>query len=175
MEEYIANDIDELHYNLADDELNPEPIDEIKADAIIYCIGREEAAIRDVHQQAQSQIDKIKLWEEVQTAKHQKVIDGMTVRLQGYFYALKSTDPDLKTKSMVNGTMKLRKVQPLITVEDEGLFLQKDNGDLTRIVPASLAPDKKAIKKYIKETGDIPEGISVEERDDKFSITIKEG
>ena len=175
MEEYIANDIDELHYNLADDELNPEPIDESKADALLYCIGKEQSGMNDVQMQAQSQIDKIKLWEEVQTAKHQKVIDDMTVRLQGYFYALKSTDPDLKTKSMVNGTMKVRKRQPLITVEDEGLFLQKDNGDLTRIVPASLAPDKKSIKKYIKETGDIPEGISVEERDDKFSVTINEG
>ena len=173
--EYIANDIDELHYNLADDELNPEPIDESKADALLYCIGKEQSGMNDVQMQAQSQIDKIKLWEEVQTAKHQKVIDDMTVRLQGYFYALKSTDPDLKTKSMVNGTMKVRKRQPLITVEDEGLFLQKDNGDLTRIVHASLAPDKKAIKKYIKETGDIPEGISVEERDDKFSVTINEG
>ena len=60
-------------------------------------------------------------------------------------------------------------------MEDEGLFLTKDNGDLTRIVPGYLAPDKNAIKKYIKDTGDIPEGISVEERDDKFSITIKEG
>ena len=173
--EYIANDIDELHYNLADDELNPEPIDESKADALLYCIGKEQSGMNDVQMQAQSQIDKIKLWEEVQTAKHQKVIDDMTVRPQGYFYALKSTDPDLKTKSMVNGTMKVRKRHPLITVEDEGLFLQKDNGDLTRIVPASLAPDKKAIKKYIKETGDIPEGISVEERDDKFSVTINEG
>tara|TARA_R110002020_G_scaffold35413_1_gene106860 strand:+ start:149 stop:673 length:525 start_codon:yes stop_codon:yes gene_type:complete len=173
--EYIANDIDELHYNLADDEINPEPIDESKADALLYCIGKEQSGMNDVRMQAQKQIDKIKLWEEVQTAKHQKVIDGMEIRLQSYFIALVVDNPDLKTKSMVNGTMKVRKRQPLITVEDEGLFLQKDNGDLTRIVPASLAPDKNAIKKYIKETGDIPEGISVEERDDKFSITINEG
>ena len=171
--EYIANDIDELHYNLADDELNPEPIDESKADALLYCIGREQAGMNDVRQQAQKQIDKIKLWEEVQTAKHQKVIEGMEIRLQSYFIALVVDNPDLKTKSMVNGTMKVRKRQPLITVEDEGLFLTKDNGDLTRIVPGYLAPDKNAIKKYIKDTGDIPEGVSVEERDDKFSITIK--
>ena len=81
--QYVANDIEELHYNWADDEINPEPVDEIKADAILYCIGREQERMADVLLQAQKQIDKIRLWEEVQTGKHQKVIDGMTARLQG--------------------------------------------------------------------------------------------
>ena len=179
--EYIANDIDELHYNLADDEINPEPIDEIKADAILYCVGKEQAGMNDVRMQAQKQIDKIKLWEEVQTAKHQKVIDGMEIRLQSYFLALVVDNPDLKTKSMVNGTMKVRKRQPLVKIEDKDLFFKrlgpeqhlKDGTELFR-VNTKYEPDKKSILKYVKDTGDVPEGILVEERDDKFSITIKE-
>ena len=179
--QYIANDIEELHYNWADDELNPEPVDETKADAILYCIGREQARMADVLLQAQKQIDKIRLWEEVQTGKHQKVIDGMTARLQGYFLAQVANDPDLKTKSMVNGTMKVRKRQPLVHIEDKDVFLKnlgpnqhlKSGEELYRVT-TNYAPDKKAILAYVKDTGDIPEGITVENRDDKFSITIND-
>ena len=179
--QYIANDIEELHYNWADDELNPEPVDEIKADAILYCIGREQARMADVREQAQAQIDKIRLWEEVQTGKHQKVIDGMTARLQGYFLAQVASDPDLKTKSMVNGTMKIRQRQPLVHVDDKDVFLKnlgpnqhlKSGEELYRVT-TNYAPDKKAILAYVKDTGDVPEGITVENRDDKFSITINE-
>ena len=179
--QYVANDIEELHYDWADDEINPEPVDEIKADAILYCIGREQERMADVRLQAQDQIDKIRLWEEVQTGKHQKVIDGMTVRLQGYFLAQVANDPDLKTKSMVNGTMKVRKRQPLVHIEDKDVFLKnlgpnqhlKSGEELYRVT-TNYAPDKKAILAYVKDTGDIPEGITVEDRDDKFSITIND-
>ena len=34
-----------------------------------------------------------------------------------------------------------------------------------------LKIDRKAIKKYIKETGDLPDGCKLNIRDDKFSIT----
>jgi phage host-nuclease inhibitor protein Gam len=180
--EYIAKDIEELHYNWADDELNPEPVDESKADAILYCIGREQSRMNDVHEQAKKQIDKIKFWEEVQAGKYQKVIDNMTVRLQSYFIGLVAIDPSLKTKSMVNGTMKVRKMQPLVHVDDKDAFLKnlgpdqhlKDGTELFR-VSTKYEPDKKAILSYVKDTGDIPDGIVVESRDDKFSITIKEG
>tara|TARA_Y100000310_G_C20566968_1_gene755969 strand:- start:201 stop:743 length:543 start_codon:yes stop_codon:yes gene_type:complete len=176
---YTANDIDELHYNLADDELNPEPVDESKADAILYCIGREQERMNDVRDQAQAQVDKIRFWQELQTGKHQKVIDSMTVRLQSYFLGLIVNDPDLKTKSMVNGTMKVRKLQPLIHVEDKAVFLKNlgpdqrlvDGTELFR-VNTKYEPDKKAILAYVKDTGDIPKGVKVESRDDKFSIKI---
>ena len=180
--EYTGNDINELHYNIADEDLNSETVDEYRADALLYCIGQEQAGMVNIIQQAQKQIDKIRLWEEVQIAKHQGVIDGMTVRLQGFFLGLVVADPDLKTKSMVNGTMKVRKMQPLVVIEDKDLFLKnlgpdqhlKDGTELFR-VNTKYEPDKKSILKYVKDTGDVPDGIMVEDRDDKFSITIKEG
>ena len=88
-----------------------------------------------------------------------------------YFSYQDLNDPDLKTKTLPNGTMKIRKQQPLLVVEDRGLFLSKlpDNHELIRVT-TKYDPDKKAIMKYIKETGDVPDGIVVEERDDKFTI-----
>jgi hypothetical protein len=50
----------------------------------------------------------------------------------------------------------------------------KDGTELFRVT-TNYAPDKKAILSYVKDTGDVPEGITVEDRDDKFSITINQG
>lgn len=173
--ELLGKDLEEFIYNLADDVTNPGEMNREKADAIMYCMGREQKRKDEIHEQAKNQVEQIYFWEESQSGKYQKVIDRLSDRLRDYFFNLRVDDPDLKTKSMPNGTLKVRKQQPVLHINDEKRFLENDSGAMTRTIPSYLAPDKKAILKYIKETGDVPEGVSLETRDDKFSVTINTG
>jgi len=172
---YIAKDIEEYQYNIADDETNPDPVDDAKADAILYCIAREKGRIQDIKNQAISQIDKIQLWEVSMTRKYEKEIARQTERLQLYFLGLVASDPDLRTRELPNGTLKARKQQDELVIEDENAFVRRykpdamENGFIN--IKYQLKIDRRAIKKYIKETGDLPEGCRLDDRDDKFTIT----
>ena len=166
----IAETIDDLHYQIAEEQTDEELSDQ-KADALLYVIDKERKKINDIHLQAGTQVEKILEWQDAQVAGHQKKIDDMQARLYGYFSYQVLSDPELKTKTLPNGVMKIRKQQPLLVVEDRDVFFRNlgDKPELTRVT-TKHDPDKKAIMKYIKETGDVPDGIVVEERDDKFTI-----
>ena len=170
-DEYIGNDIEEFYYNLADDEINPDPVDSNKADALLYCITRERGKINKINAEASDQIVAVGEWRDAIVAKHEKVIDHMTAGLQEYFSRLVADDPKLKTKSFPNGVMKLRKQQPLLHIDDKELFFMNlgDRHELARVT-TKHDPDKKAIMEHIKTTGEIPEGCRLEVRNDKFSI-----
>jgi len=166
----IADTIDDLHYQMAEDQTDEEINDE-KADAILYVIQKEREKMQDITLQAGSQCEKIIEWQQTQCDNIQRKIDDLQARLYQYFSYQVLNDPDLKTKTLPNGTMKIRKQQPLLVVEDRAVFFKNlgDKTELTRVT-TKHEPDKKAIMKYIKDTGDVPDGIVLEERDVKFTI-----
>ena len=168
---YIAKDIEEYQYNIADDETNPDPVDDAKADAILYCIAREKGRIQDIKNQAISQIDKIQLWEVSMTRKYEKEIARQTERLQLYFLSLVAADTDLKTKNLSNGTIKTRKQRDQLVIEAENDFIEwhKDSHFVTTKTIRQI--NKKKVEDYIKKTGDLPELCKLNIRDDKFSVT----
>ena len=172
---YIAKDIEEYHYNIADDETNPVPVDEGKADAILFCIAREKRKRNDIINQAVEQINKIELWRDSEVERYEREIARQTERLQMYFLSLVAADPDLKTKKLPNGTIKARKQQDELIIEDEKEFMMThyDNAKETGFVKVTYKTviNKRAVKDYIKETGDLPDGCILNIRDDKFSIT----
>ena len=172
---YIAKDIEEYHYNIADDETNPDPVDEGKADAILFCIAREKRKRNDIINQAGEQINKIELWRDSEVERYEREIARQTERLQMYFLSLVAADPDLKTKKLPNGTIKARKQQDELIIEDENAFIQAFDNDsdfhLFVTTKTKKQINKKEIKDYIKETGVLPDGCKLNIRDDKFSIT----
>ena len=172
---YIAKDIEEYHYNIADDETNPDPVDDAKADAILYCIARERRKQKELIEQAGEQISKIELWRDSEVDKYKREIDRQTERLQMYFLNLVAADPDLKTKTLSNGIIKARKQQDELIIEDEKEFMMMhhDNAKETGFVKVTYKTviNKRAVKDYIKETGVLPDGCKLNIRDDKFSIT----
>ena len=172
---YIAKDIEEYHYNIADDETNPDPVDDGKADAILYCIARERRKQKELIEQAGEQISKIELWRDSEVDKYKREIDRQTERLQMYFLNLVAADPDLKTKTLSNGIIKARKQQDELIIEDEKEFMMMhhDNAKETGFVKVTYKTviNKRAVKDYIKETGVLPDGCKLNIRDDKFSIT----
>jgi len=168
---YIAKDIEEYQYNIADDETNPAPVDDAKADAILYCIARERRKQEELIAQADDQIKKIELWRDGEVDKYKREIDRQTERLQLYFLSLVAADPDLKTKNLSNGTIKTRKQRDQLVIEAENDFIEwhKDSHFVTTKTIRQI--NKKKVEDYIKKTGDLPELCKLNIRDDKFSVT----
>ena len=150
---YIAKDIEEYHYNIADDETNPDPVDDAKAAAILYCIARERRKQKELIEQAGEQISKIELWRDSEVDKYKREIDRQTERLQMYFLNLVAADPDLKTKTLSNGIIKARKQQDELIIEDEKEFMMMhhDNAKETGFVKVTYKTviNKRAVKDYI--------------------------
>jgi len=135
-----------------------------QADFILAKIAEIDMQIADVKESAQTQLERIGLWQESRTASIEKQKDYYLPFLKAYMERLGK-----KTEKLVNGTLSLRKQQPLIEIIDEQLLL--NSGEFVRIKTTSSI-DKTGIRTYIKETGEIPEGVEYLEQENKFGYKI---
>ena len=134
------------------------------ADYLLAKVADLDQQISDINGSAQKQLERIGLWQESRTASIKKQKDYYLPFLKAYMERLGK-----KTEKLVNGTLSLRKQQPLIEIIDEQLLL--NSGEFVRIKTTSSI-DKAGIRTYIKETGDVPSGVDFKEQPDKFSYKI---
>ena len=134
------------------------------ADYLLGKVADLDQQISDINGSAQTQLERIGLWQESRTASIKKQKDYYLPFLKAYMERLGK-----KTEKLVNGTLSLRKQQPLIEIIDEQLLL--NSGEFVRIKTTSSI-DKAGIRTYIKETGEIPEGVDYLELEDKFGYKI---
>lgn len=71
--------------------------------------------------------------------------------------------------SFPDGNLSYRKQPEAVEIEDEEAFCAANRG--TPLVRVKLEPDRVAIKDWIKETGELPEGVRLVRADDKFTVT----
>ena len=114
---------------------------------------------------ANIQIDRIKLWLEVETDKIQRKKDYYLLALDNYMHL-----NDFSTKRLVNGTLKVRAQQPEIKIADEGEVLTDER--FVRIVPEKRVIDKVALRKYCTQTGEEVAGTEVIFKPHKFSYKL---
>ena len=117
---------------------------------------------------ANTQIDRIKLWLEMENMKIQRKKDYYILALDNWMHLM-----DLSTKVLAAGTLKVRAQQPEIIVNDEDAVLK--DGRFTRLVPEVKAVDKTALRKYILGTGDEIDGVTVMLKPHKFSYKLNQG
>ena len=117
---------------------------------------------------ANTQIDRIKLWLEMENMKIQRKKDYYILALDNWMHLM-----DLSTKVLAAGTLKVRAQQPEIIVNDEDAVLK--DGRFTRLVPEVKAVDKTALRKYILGTGDEIDGVTVMLKPHKFSYKLNPG
>ena len=134
------------------------------ADYLLGKVADLDQQISDINGSAQTQLERIGLWQESRTVSIEKQKDYYLPFLKAYMERLGK-----KTEKLVNGTLSLRKQPPLIEIIDEQLLL--NSGEFVRIKTTSSI-DKAGIRTYIKETGEIPEGVDYLEQENKFGYKI---
>ncbi|MBC8485926.1 MAG: host-nuclease inhibitor Gam family protein [Bacteroidetes bacterium] len=109
-------------------------------------------------------MERIRRWEETHTAVIERQKEYFLRLLHGY---LVSTCK--KTEKLVNGTLYIRKQQDEILVEDKDAVIR--DGHFVH-EKTTVSVDKIALKKHILKTGEIPEGVSINPRNPKFSYKL---
>ena len=120
------------------------------------------------NESATKQIDRIKLWLEVETDKIQRKKDYYLLALDNYMHL-----NDFSTKRLVNGTLKVRSQQPEIKITDEGEVLTDER--FVRIVPEKRSLDKAALRKYCTHTGEEVPGTEIILKPHKFTYKLNGG
>jgi len=137
-----------------------------QADADYYLskLGELDNTITGNIESANTQIERIKLWLEIENVKIQRKKDYYILALDNWMHLM-----DLSTKVLVAGTLKVRAQQPEIIVNDEDAVL--NDGRFTRTIPEKQAVDKAALRKHVLNTGEEVDGIEVLLKQHKFTYT----
>ena len=120
------------------------------------------------NESATKQIDRIKLWLEVETDKIQRKKDYYILALDNWMHM-----NEYSTKRLVAGTLKVRSQQPEIRIDDEAKVMMDER--FVRVIPENRAVDKAALRKYCTDTGEEIPGIEIIVKPHKFSYKLNTG
>lgn len=128
---------------------------------------------------ANERVAQIGEWLEKETSKIDDKIEYFEGMLTGYAVKLKEADPELKTHSLPFGKLRFRSQRPKWHYDDTKLLESVEGAGLDDLIKIKKSVSKADLKKIVdivngvainKDTGEIIEGVTVEERDEKFSI-----
>ena len=152
---------------------------------------KEELAQKEIDK-IQKEIDEIKDWLNEEKSKLQNDIENFKTMLFEYAASIKEEDPDFKTKKLPFGKLQFRKQRPKWQYNDEKLFDSiKEAGykgtsiiqtkeklyksELKAAISSSECPLELTDGKVVDtQTGQVIEGVEVQERGEKFKVKVKE-
>ena len=150
-----------------------------KADWALQKIKEHKETIAEKEQLAEERIMQIKAWLESETDKLHQQISSLEYMLFEYASEIKEQDPDFKTKKLPFGKLQYRSQRPKWHYKDD--LLEYAESSMPDVIKVKKHVDKRELKKKCevvngkvvnKETGEMIEGVEVEERGEKFSIKV---
>ena len=166
MEETMKNFLDELL-----EEVESKEKSERLAyyDLAIKEIAELEIEIAGIFSQSDRETAIIKEWALKKAATHQERIEMLMRKLECFL-----REEEKKTISLPHGTLKVRKLPDKIDVSNMEIFLKNAAGELLSVIPEQAKPDLSKIKTFIKMSGKIPDGVTVIEGKEQFSLKINQ-
>ncbi|TDX53156.1 host-nuclease inhibitor Gam family protein [Orenia marismortui] len=154
--------------------------DDSKADLALEKLRELTARKKEKEELAAERKLMIDRWLSDETSKIDTKIEYFEDLLADYARMLKERDPKLKTYSLPFGKLKFRKQKPKWKYEEDKLlrFLKLTGIDAIKV---KEKVDKQALKNMVKivgnkvvhtETGEVIDGVEIEERGEIFSIDI---
>jgi len=152
----------------------PITIDEVvegqtTANKYLYVIKKMRDEIENVKAVGQDQIEVAQAYIDSESHKRENTIAFLSQRLHLFMIG-----QDQKTMNLPNGALKIRVRQDKVDVVDEAKVLdwiKSGSSDFDSMLRIKEMINKAEVRKYIKETGDIPDGVEVESQEPSFSIT----
>ncbi|WP_373894421.1 host-nuclease inhibitor Gam family protein [Virgibacillus sp. CBA3643] len=148
-------------------------------------------ALRKIKQHQQQQeannklyteeVEKLQAWNKQENEKAQQSIDYFQGLLSYYAMKKREDDPKFKSQKLPNGRLQFVKQQPKWEYNDDTVLKSLKAAELGDFIQVKEAPKKADIKKAFEvvgnsvvnpDTGEIIEGITVEEREEKFGVVI---
>ncbi len=138
-------------------------------DLVVKEVARLEGEIATITRNTNTEIAIIKDWSLDRNVKFNDRIEFLKKKLEAFIRV-----QDLKTIDLPHGTLKLRAKQDKIEISDMGLFLASATKEMVIVKPEEIKPSLTNIKKWMKMTTKVPEGVTVIPGCTEFKLTIKE-
>lgn len=143
-------------------------------DLLIIRISEIQKTMDVNYNNCQQEIDLIQNFMLTKNSKLQGQVDGIMSQLESLIKDRNEKDKSVKSIDLPHGLIRLHKTPNKVEVSDLDKFMSVATSDMITAVSEQLKPNLNGIKKYVKLSGRIPEGISIIEGTEKFSIKIKE-
>jgi hypothetical protein len=89
----------------------------------------------------------------------------------GYMQQERQADPAVKTIKLPHGSLKMRAQQPEFVYDEEALLEWARKVMPSSIIVKESFP-KQIAKDWLKTTGELPDGVTITERPEKFSVEV---
>ena len=154
---------DEMFGGLEEQEVLRSDSPEIIFSKYLWVIKKMESEIDKIKSASLKLIEEIESWEQKKINQKLSQIEFLSGNMEKYLKVR-----DLKSMSLPNGSIGLRKLQPKIEITDEVMFYESADPVLLKHKPESYEPDLRKIKEYIKSTGVLPVGVEMTNQNPKF-------
>jgi len=130
---------------------------------------------------AVDEVEKIEAWNKAENDKAQQSIDYFQGLLAYYALGKREADPKFKKLELPNGKIKFTKQQPKWHLDNDAVLKTLKESEQLDLIKVVESPKLADIKKTFKvqgnqvvnpSTGEIVEGITIEEREDKFGVVV---
>lgn len=143
------------------------------ADMVLKEISSLNAEIGKILSQSEEEKQFIHDWAIQRSAKLNERAEWLTSKLAAF---MDEQESSVRTIDLAHGQLLRRKQAEKISIDDLEIFLNNQNlSQLTTTTPEVVKPDLNKIKSFYKMTGKIPQGCTLVESSDKFSIKLKGG
>lgn len=166
-EEYYA-ELDAREGEVEDFDGFPSAEDEDQAARLLHAYAYWEQQESLFEERAQREIDKAKAWLERKRRACAGARGRLSMGLQRFL-----EDSGARKAEFPHGTVRFEKARESVAISDEAAFCE-EHGAESPFVRLKLSPDKTAIKKHAKETGELPALCDIERGPDVFRIKTKE-
>jgi phage host-nuclease inhibitor protein Gam len=123
---------------------------------------------------AQREIERIQAWLEARKKPRQQSREFFEEHLRQFHQRLLQDDPKgNKTVKLPHGTLKARKLPDKWEYDDETIIEWAKANARIELIRVKAEPDKQAIKQYVKETGEVPPGVTVTTQGIKFDVEVE--
>jgi hypothetical protein len=87
--------------------------------------------------------------------------------------ALRAADPKLKTLDLPSGRVKSRTpTKPTVCVDDERAVIAWAETNMPDLLDRKVRVDRRALASYVLTTGELPEGVSLEDPRTSYTIDV---
>ena len=165
-----AADIDFDYPDEADAPMPPVSIaDQNQAESHLRALDAWRAQAWQIAEHATREIERAQRWRAEELRKVAPRIEYHESALTAYVQ--QATEPGKgKTIRLVNGTLKRVAGRDRVEVSDECALEAWGAANDVRIMRVKVEPDKTAIAKHIRDTGELPDGVDVVTGEDTFKI-----
>lgn len=162
-----SNFIDQL---IKESEERDIKLEQSQLDLLLIEIRNLEDQIEKNFDTATKERELIKNWALERNSMLQTRIDWLSKKLEIYLRS-----EELKTLDLANGIIRLRKLTDTVSIVDEEKFLKNATKEMLNIIPETVKPDLLRIRTWIRNSGRVPDGVTLIPGEVKFSYTIKKG